>query len=430
MDIKQIVDKKEKGLELTTKEIEFFVDGFVKDKISKLEATSFIKAVYEKGLTKRETVDLTRSMAFSGEVVDLSSVGECVDKHSTGGVSDTKTLIIVPTLASLGVKVAKMSGRSLGWTGGTADKIEVFDGYDNYISEQEFKQNLLQINECLISQSENIALADKKIYKLRDETGYVDNIPLIASSIMSKKIACGAKVLCLDVKYGNGAFMKDFDSAKQLAQLMCEIGREFGIKTTAVISNMNEPLSCYIGNNLEVYSALSVLNGEENNLSKLSKTIVATILKVLGKCKTIEEGVLLATESINKGKAINKFKQLVLAQKGDTYKIDHREDLLKANKTYEILASTEGYLSTINARELGNLSHKICEFYSLKQDKNMCGIILLKQKNDYVKKGEVLAKVNLASNINIDEILKGIANCLIISQNKGKEFELIKEILF
>lgn len=429
MDILEIIKKKQQKQTLLKEEIEFFVNGFVHNIITKEQATEFIKAVYENGLNKQETVDLTRAMAFSGEVVDLSSVGECVDKHSTGGVSDTTTLIIVPTLASLGVKVAKMSGRSLGWTGGTADKIEVFDGYDNYIKEDEFKQNLVKINECLISQSDNIAIADKKIYALRDETGYVDNIPLIASSIMSKKIACGAKVLCLDVKYGNGAFMKDFESARQLATLMCEIGKSFGIKTTAVISNMNEPLSSYIGNNLEVYSALQVLKGAENNLSKLSKTIVATILVSMNKCDSIEQGIKLATESIDSGKAVDKFKQLILAQHGDDSKVDNDERLLECKNSYKIYAKTSGYLSSINARELGNLVHKICKLYVTKNDKNMCGIILQKQKNDYVNSGDLLAIVNLAGDENIYDILRDISNCLTLSNSKGEEFELVKEII-
>lgn len=430
MELKNIVEKKINKQILTTEEIEFFVNGFSKDEITKAQATEFIKAVYENGLTEKETVDLTRAMAFSGKLIDLSDVGECVDKHSTGGVSDTTTLIIVPVLASLGVKVAKMSGRSLGWTGGTADKVEVFDGYDNYISEEEFKHNLKTINECLISQSEEIAIADKKIYKLRDETGYVDNIALIASSIMSKKIACGAKVLCLDVKYGNGAFMKDFESAYELAKLMCKIGKSFNIKTSAVISNMNEPLSEYIGNNLEVYSALTVLNGKENNLSTLSKSIVATILKSLGMVDNLDQGIKLATDSIKSKSALEKFKQLILSQHGSIFKVDNMEILTKCKKQLPIYSNDEGYISKINAKEIGNAVHKICSFYIEKEDKNQCGLILNKQKNDYVKKGDLLATIHYAGEADLSEVVETISKCFVIENEKGIDFELIKEILY
>lgn len=430
MNLNQIIDKKNNKEKLTTKEIEYLVNGFSKDEISKLDATKFIKAVYENGLDEKETIDLTRAMAYSGKIIDLSDVGECVDKHSTGGVSDTTTLIIVPVLASLGVKVAKMSGRSLGWTGGTADKVEVFDGYDNYISEKEFKQNLRQIDECLISQSEEIAIADKKIYKLRDETGYVDNIALIASSIMSKKIACGAKILCLDVKYGNGAFMKDFESALQLAKLMCKIGKSFDIKTSAVISNMNEPLSKYIGNNLEVYSALKVLNGEENNLSTLSKNIVATILKSIHKVESLEEGISLATNSIKSKSALEKFKQLILSQHGSIYKVENYEVLAKCQNTLPIYATSEGYISKINARELGNAVHDLCKLYDEKDDKNQCGLVLNKQKNEYVKLGELIATIHYSSDKDLSKIVEKINSCFTITKEKGENFELIKEIIF
>lgn len=430
MDLNQIINKKNNKEKLTTEEIEYFVNGFSKDEIDKSQATKFIKAVYENGLDEKETIDLTRAMAYSGKIIDLSDVGECVDKHSTGGVSDTTTLIIVPVLASLGVKVAKMSGRSLGWTGGTADKVEIFDGYDNYISEQEFKQNLREINECLISQSEEIAIADKKIYKLRDETGYVDNISLIASSIMSKKIACGAKVLCLDVKYGNGAFMKDFDSALKLAKLMCKIGKSFGIKTSAVISNMNEPLSRYIGNNLEVYSALKVLNGEENNLSILSKNIVATILKSMNKVENLEQGIDLATNSIKSKSALEKFKKLISSQHGSVYKVENYEVLNKCKNTLSIYAESEGYISKVNAKELGNAVHDLCKLYDEKEDKNQCGLVLNKQKNDYIKAGELLATIHYSTKKDLLEIVNKIKNCFTITEKKGENFELIKEIIF
>ena len=430
MDIDEIINKKNQGQILSKEEIEFFVTEITESNINKSKAVELIKSIYGNGLNEQETIDLTRAMAYSGKVIDLSDVGECVDKHSTGGVSDTTTLIIVPVLASLDVKVAKMSGRSLGWTGGTADKIEVFDGYNNYLTEQQFKRNLMAINECLISQSEEIAIADKKIYKLRDETGYVDSIPLIASSIMSKKIACGAKILCLDVKYGNGAFMKDYEDAKELANLMCKIGRSFNIKTSAVISNMNEPLSNYIGNNLEVYSAIKVLKGENNNLATLSKTIVATILMSIGKTKSLSEGIKLANHVIKTNQALEKFKQLIISQRGSTEKLENPIILTRSKNEITIESSCEGYLSKINAKELGALVHKLSSLYNNKCDKNQCGLILKKQKNDYVSLNDTLAVVHYASNRNVISIVEEIKNCFEISNQKGEEYELVKEIIY
>ena len=430
MNIIDLINKKNNKGILTKREIEFFVKGFSCDEISKEDATKFLTAIYNNGLNLTETTNLTLSMARSGDIIDLTDVGDCVDKHSTGGVSDTTTLVIVPLLASLGVKVAKMSGRSLGWTGGTADKVEVFDGYNNDLSVEEFKNNINKIGACLISQSDKLAVADKKIYKLRDETGLVDNISLIASSIMSKKIACGAKILLLDVKYGNGAFMQKFQDAKKLAKTMVKIGNKAGIKTSAVISNMNEPLSNYIGNNLEVYSAIEVLNGKDNNLSKLSKIIVATILKNIGKVETIEEGINLASENLKNKKALKKFEQIIKYQGGNIYKLTNSEILLHSEKCVEIKATKTGYISKILCKKLGDCVHKVCYLEEDKNAKNMVGLKLLKSKNDYILKGETIAVLNYYKAKDLKKIIKEIKAAFVISKNKGKEFDLVKEIIF
>lgn len=430
MDIKELTNKKNAKQVLSQQEIQFFVDGYVNGKILEEEAVEFVRAIYNNGLNIEETSNLTMSMAKSGDMVDLSDVGECVDKHSTGGVSDTTTLVIVPILASLGIKVAKMSGRSLGWTGGTADKVEVFDGYDNYIPEQEFKNNIKEIGACLISQSDKVAVADKKIYALRDRTGLVDNIALIASSIMSKKIACGAKILLLDVKYGNGAFMENFEDAKKLATVMCNIGNNVGIKTCAVISNMNEPLSNYVGNNLEVFSAIETLKGKPSNLLTLSKTIVGTILKICGKAESVKVGMEMAQKAIESGDALNKLKQIVTKQHGSDYKIDHKDVLLNHNQEFNIIASTSGVLSKINCKKLGNAVHKLCALEADKESKNMCGVIIKKDKNQKVNKGDVIATVNYSKAQNVSEIMREIEECFVVSLEQGETFELVKEIVF
>lgn len=429
MDINEIINKKNCKKVLTKQEIQFFVDEYVSDRINDEIATKFLKAVYNNGLNLTETTNLTISMAKSGEILDLSSVGECVDKHSTGGVSDTTTLVIVPVLASLGVKVAKMSGRSLGWTGGTADKVEVFDGYNNNLTDEEFKKVIKTCGGSLISQSEKIAIADKKIYALRDKTGLVDNISLIASSIMSKKIACGAKILLLDVKYGEGAFMQTSKDAKKLATIMCKIGKRANIKTCAIISNMNEPLSKYIGNNLEVYSALKVLNGEENNLTKLCRIIVATILKKANVTQNIVKGEHLADEVLKNGKALEKLKEIVTLQGGSIEKIDNDSLLLYSKNKIEVVSSAEGFVTQIKCKELGNLVHEICKQESTKQDKNMVGLILNVKKNDYIKNGDLLVTINYTNCKNINEYASKIKDCFVISNKKGKEFKLVKEII-
>ena len=429
MDINEIINKKNCKKVLTKQEIQFFVDGYVSGNISDEIATKFLKAVYDNGLNLTETTNLTMSMAKSGEILDLSSVGECVDKHSTGGVSDTTTLVIVPVLASLGVKVAKMSGRSLGWTGGTADKVEVFDGYNNNLTDEEFKKVIKTCGGSLISQSEKIAIADKKIYALRDKTGLVDNISLIASSIMSKKIACGAKILLLDVKYGEGAFMQTSKDAKKLATVMCKIGKRANIKTCAIISNMNEPLSNYIGNNLEVYSALKVLSGEENNLTKLCRIIVATILKKANITQNIVKGEHLADEVLKNGKALEKLKQIVTLQGGSVEKIENSNLLLNSKNKIEVVSNAQGFVSQIKCKELGNLVHEICKQENTKQDKNMVGLILNVKKNDYVKNGDLLVTINYANCKNINEYANKIKDCFVISNKKGKEYKLVKEII-
>src|SRR5574344_1359571 len=347
MDILEIIDKKREGKKLSKEEIQFFVENICSKKIKDYQITSLLMAICTRGLDDEEVFNLTFSMAHSGKIIDMSDIGMCVDKHSTGGVSDTTTLVVVPILASLGVKVAKMSGRSLGFTGGTAEKVEVFKGYQTEIDTQKFKQLITKNGASIVSQSEEFAPADKIIYKLRSDSGTVENIGLIASSIMSKKIACGAKILILDCKTGNGALLKSVRETKKLAVLMRKIGEFAGIKVCAVISSMDQPLTKYIGNNFEVYSSLMALRGEKGDLLKLSTFLASKALILSGRCKTMEKARFLVNDVIENGKALEKLKQIVQSQNGDIKYIDSPDDLLKHKNSFDIFSKKDGYIAKI-----------------------------------------------------------------------------------
>ena len=427
MNILSIIEKKKLGKKLTSNEIQFFVDGVVNGKIKDYQTTSLLMAICLNDIDFDETYNLTMSMAKSGEMVDLTDVGDCFDKHSTGGVSDTTTLVIVPILASLGVKVAKMSGRSLGFTGGTADKMEVFKGYKTEIDTAKFKELIKKNNASIVSPSEDIAIADKIIYKLRSESGTVENIGLIASSIMSKKIACGAQTIMLDCKYGSGAFMKTLADCKKLANVMALIGKRAGLKVIAVISNMNQPLSNFIGNNFEVYSAIKVLSGEENNLAKLSKFLCANALIIQGKAKNVNEANVLVESAIKTGKAKEMLKKIVSAQGGDTSIIDSPERLLPTNSKIEICADVDGYVESMDTSLLGNLSHLIQYENGTYKRQDDAGIVLNKNIGDYVKRGELLLTIyynHLDDESDIISLAKKV-----IQIGKKVEYNLVDEII-
>ena len=428
MNIIDLINKKKNGQKLSQKELQFFIDAVCKKQIKDYQISAMLMAMFLKGLDFDETYNLTISMANSGEVINLDDIGEVVDKHSTGGVSDTTTLVFVPVLASLGVKVAKMSGRSLGWTGGTADKMEVFNGYKTEISSEKFKELIKLNNASIITQSQSLALADKILYKMRSETATVDNMSLIASSIMSKKIASGAKTILLDVKYGSGAFMKTLDEAKTLARMMVEIGKRAGLKVSAVLSNMNQPLTRYIGNNLEVYSAIKVLNGEENNLSNLSKFLCSKILLMTGCCKDFDEANLVVTEAITTKKAINKLKQIVKSQGGSVECLENPEILLPKNNHFDLFSNQSGFLSAIDTTKLGNIAHslQIHNGEIVRQDD--CGIILEKAIGDYVNVGDKLLTVYYNNVDDIEEIKNSLLDLFEFSQQK-QNIELIDSII-
>lgn len=315
MDIKQIIYKKSKGKELKKEEIVFFVNGYTKGDIPDYQASALLMAIKIKGMTEKETFNLTEAMLNSGDIINLSDIGMCVDKHSTGGVSDTTTLALAPICACAGINMLKLSGRGLGFTGGTIDKLESFDGYNVDISIDEAKRLVKQNGACVICANLNLAPADKKIYALRDITSTVESIPLIASSIMSKKLASGADAIVLDVKYGNGAFMKSKKDALTLAKLMVKIGKHFGKKMDYVLDDMNEPLGYNIGNKLETYEAIELLSGKTGKLRDVTLDIAAKCIS-LGAGISYNEAYTKASEVVKNGSALEKFKQMVKSQGG------------------------------------------------------------------------------------------------------------------
>ena len=429
MNIIDIIAKKRDGRELEKKEINYFIKQYTENRIEDYQAAALIMAIYINGMTYREIKDLTIVMAESGDILNLSEIGEnVVDKHSTGGVGDKVTIILAPLIASFGIPVAKMSGRGLGFTGGTADKIESIPGYNTEISEKEFIKNVKNIGISLITQSLNLAPADKKIYALRDTIACTESIPLIASSIMSKKIASGANKIVLDVTCGSGAFMKNLRDAKELSKTMIEIGKLANRETICVITNMNQPLGYAVGNSLEIIEAINFLNG---NMPKDLKDVVlelgAYMIKLAGKGEDINENKKRLLDNINNKKALNKFIELVQNQGGD---IDYIKDISKFKKSefiQEVIANNDGYVQNINAEEIGKIS---CELGAGRKTKNdkidlNVGLILNKKIGDYVNKGEILATIYANNLKKAKDAEKRILNLYLIGKEKIEEKTII-----
>ena len=421
MNIIEIINKKRLKQTLTDEEIKYVIDNYLSGEIKDYQMSSLLMAILLNDMTNEEIYSLTKYMADSGDKLDLSSLGDnVVDKHSTGGVGDKTTLIIAPIVASCGVKVAKMSGRGLGHTGGTIDKLESIPGFTVNLTEEEFLNQVNEIGVAITSQTENIAIADKKIYALRDVTGTVESIPLIASSIMSKKIALGAKKLVLDVKVGNGALIKNIDDAKRLSNLMIDIGKHNNIEVICILTNMNIPLGNNIGNSLEVEEAIDILKnhklGSLRDLCiELSSHMVSLGLKI-----TYEEAKERVLNNLDNGEAYNKFVELVTKQHGDI------NNLPKATGKYEIKSMTKGYLVDIDAYKLGILSMNLGAGRKNKEDKidYSAGIIVNKNINDYINEGDVI--MTLYTNKEITEIDNTIFK---ISDKKIEDNKLIYEII-
>ena len=397
MNIIDIIAKKRDSKELETDEINYFIAEYTKNRIEDYQAAALIMAIYINGMTYRETKDLTMAMANSGDILDLSELGtNVVDKHSTGGVGDKVTIILAPLIASLDIPVAKMSGRGLGFTGGTADKIESIPGYNTGISEKEFINNVKNIGISLITQTLNLAPADKKIYALRDTIACTESIPLIASSIISKKIESGANKIVLDVTCGFGAFMKNINDARELSKTMIEIGKLANRETVCVITNMNEPLGFAVGNSLEIIEAIEFLKGNmPEDLKQVVLELGAYMVKLAGKGENINENKEKLLENIENGKAYNKFIELVQNQGGDIEYVRDINKFKKAEIIREVKSTNEGFVQEINAEEIGKLS---CELGAGRKTKNdkidlQVGIVLNKKIGDFVSKGEKLATI-------------------------------------
>lgn len=397
MNIQQIISKKRDKKELTKEEIEYFVTNYTNGNIPDYQAAALTMAIYINGMNEQETTNLTLSMAHSGDILDLSELGTVVDKHSTGGIGDKVTLILAPIIASLGIPVAKMSGRGLGYTGGTIDKLESIPGYNTSISIEEFKNNVKNIGISLMGQTLNLAPADKKLYALRDTISATASIPLISSSIMSKKIAAGANKIVLDVTCGNGAFMEDLSQAVKLAETMKKIGDLANKETICVITSMEEPLGEAVGNSLEVIEAINALKG---NMKEDVKDVVlelgAYMIKLAGKGDDIEQNKIKMLEQIKNGDALNKLKELVQNQNGDVRYIENTELFKRAKYILPVIAQNNGYIKSLNAKKVGEISMNLGAGRIKKDDSidPSVGVVLKKKIGDMVEQGDILAYIH------------------------------------
>ena len=398
MNILDIIAKKRDKQELNNEEIEYFVENYTNNNIADYQAAALVMAIFLNGMTKQETTNLTLAMANSGEVLNLSSLGKTiVDKHSTGGVGDKVSIILLPIVASLGVPVAKMSGRGLGFTGGTVDKLEAIPGYKTGIDINKFVKNVENIGISMISQTLNLAPADKKLYALRDTTSCIESIPLIASSIMSKKIASGADKIVLDVTCGLGAFMKTKDDAIKLSKEMIEIGNLADKETRCVITNMNEPLGFSIGNTLEVIEAINFLKGEmPKDLKEVVLELGCQMIELAGLGKDKEQNKKKILKSIENGKALDKFIQLVQNQGGDSSYIKDINKFPKAKYIEKVSISEDGYIEEINAEKIGKLACFLGAGRIKKEDniEYEVGIVLNKKVGDKVNKQDIVACIH------------------------------------
>lgn len=395
MRMYDIIERKKKGNSLSKEEIQFVVKGYTKGEIPDYQVSALMMAIYFQGMTLEETATLTMEMAHSGDMIDLSPIeGIKVDKHSTGGVGDKTTIVLAPLVAAVGGKVAKMSGRGLGHTGGTIDKLESFDGFKVEISEENFFKQVNEHHIAVVGQSGDLAPADKKLYALRDVTATVDNMSLIASSIMSKKIASGADAICLDVKCGTGAFMKTLEDAKALAKAMVDIGNHVGRHTIAVISDMNQPLGYAVGNALEVIEAIETLKGKgPADLTELTITLASHMLVMAKVCEDFESAKEAVLEVIQNGKALEKLQEWVRLQGGNPEAVVCYDLLPQAQYQKEVFLDSEGYVAGIEAESVGKSALVLGAGRETKESQIdlSVGIVIHKKMGDYVAKGESVA---------------------------------------
>ena len=420
MTILDLIEKKKNKEALTKEEIQFFVDGVVSGEIKDYQTSAFLMAVVINSMTKEETFYLTEAMKSSGDVFDFGNInGITVDKHSTGGVGDSTTFVTMPILAALGFKVAKMSGRGLGFTGGTLDKLESFEGLNVYLSKDEFIKQVNELSIAICGQTGNICPADKILYALRDVTGTVDSIPLIASSIMSKKLAVSADILVLDVKTGDGALLKDISATKELAKLMVEMGKMAGKKVSAIITSMDEPLDNYIGNNLEVLGAMEVLSGAENELKTVAKALAVEILYQSGMSESKADEEI--ERVIHDGSALEIFKKMLIRQGAKSLEI--KKPLIDG---YEIKAVESGYVEKVYTRQLGKFVMSLGGGRMKKEDDidHTVGLKVLKRVGDKVEKGDVVACLYANDNGALSRVNE-VLSAFVIGSQKPQRTKLI-----
>lgn len=433
MNAPELIKKKRNGESLTIEEISFMISGYVDRKIPDYQFAAFLMAAFIVGLDKWETSALTSTMLFSGKVLNLSKIpGNKIDKHSTGGIGDKTSLIIAPIVAAAGVKVPMISGRGLGHTGGTLDKLESIPGFRTDLNLTQYKHVLRKCGAVMVGQTKDIAPADKMIYALRDVTATVESIPLITASIMSKKLAEGIDGLVLDVKTGSGAFMKELSQAKILAKSLMDTAVSFDKKVIAFITDMNQPLGTHIGNWLEVVESVEILQGKEvDDLKKVSLNLSGAMLYLGGKVESIEEGIELSNEMIISGKAFDKFKQIAGLQFGDVSYLDDMSKYHKPKYHQKVIATKGGNLKSIENYEIGMASLELGAGRFIKDDiiDPTAGIIVYKKIGDKIKKGEVIAEIFTNKKKSIDLVEQKILNALELSKEKVKKPKLIKKIM-
>lgn len=433
MNIQDIIAKKRDGQNLTKEEIHYFIKEYVAGNITDYQAAALVMAIYINGMTNEETTNLTLEMAHSGDVLDLSSIGEfVVDKHSTGGVGDKITLIIMPIIASLGIPVAKMSGRGLGFTGGTIDKLESIPGYNTETSVEEFIENVHKVGISIIGQTGNLAPADKKLYALRDSINCVGNKPLIASSIMSKKIAAGANKIVLDVTVGSGAFMKNKEDAAELSHIMKNIGDLANKETVCVLTNMDEPVGYAVGNSLEIVEVIECLRGNiPEDVKEIILTLGSYIIKLSGNGDNLEENRKKIMAQIENGEALKKLIELVNNQGGDeTYVLDTNK-FEKAKHIMEVIAQEDGYVVKLNAEKVGVTSVHLGAGRVKKEDSidKAVGIVLNKKISDKVSKGDILAYIHANDDEKGKQAVADILEAYEISSERPEKPEHIIDII-
>lgn len=433
MNMYELITKKKRGYELTEEEIIYMISGYTKGDIPDYQMSAMMMAICFQGMTPEETKNLTLAMAQSGEMLDLSAIhGIKVDKHSTGGVGDKTSLVLGPMVATLGVPVAKMSGRGLGHTGGTIDKLESFSGFSTALSKETFINNVNDIHIAIVGQTADLAPADKKLYALRDVTATVDQMSLIASSIMSKKLAAGADAIVLDVKTGDGAFMKTYEDAVALAEAMVSIGKLAGKKVVAVISDMNQPLGYAIGNSLEVKEAIDTLKGHgPKDLEELVLTLGSHMVVAAEKATSIDEARMMLQKILGDGSAFETFRKFIVAQGGCEEEVLHPENLPQAMYIEKVFCNTEGYVNKIHTEKIGRISLYLGGGRETKDsDVDLAvGLILHKKRGEEVVTGEALATIHANSKEKLEQAKQMVIDSVEISNVPVEKEKLIKRII-